>query len=225
MAGFCMVTINSVKFILCRIMQTNRIQILSKGRIEKLKIFFGFKKKTSPKSIISSTPWYEKEPAEIVYNSDYLKGETISTSRGHAHSAVLMHKLYIPLIPNDFFVLKRVGNLEIGVEIHWLTAWLEIQRSRPSPQCFINGNTDLLEKIATGTRRLNYKQLETDGIRKYGKGKYSVGVLVPSIIITNFKNGDLIIHNTLTNTFEATVNYCEYEGPKTSWPTDRKSVV
>ena len=202
-------------------MFTIRIQLLNKTRIEKLKNFLGFKKNSPQKPIIKSTPWYETEPAEIIYNADYLRDETINTARGHVQSAVLMQKLHVPEIPHDFFVLNRAGHFEIGVHQQWLYDWLEIRNIKPCLESFRNGNTLIKESIANGSRSVNYEQLKAKGLCRYGEGNFSVGLLHQAMILSNFKQGNLIIRNTITDTFETTVNYCEYEGPKIPWPTGK----
>lgn len=193
--------------------------------LQNIKVACGFRRKLHMEIkkpfFWGSEPWYKKEHPSIIYNVDFLKGETFTTLRGHAHSAFLIQELLVPKNSSDFFVLKTVGNFEIGIHQKWLYKWLEFRNSTPKNEVIENGYRLIMESIAAGNRSVNYAQLETKGNIKYGKGAFSVGLLTNKMVMENFKNKKLIIRNLATNSFERTANYCEYEGPKHPWSTER----
>ena len=190
--------------------------------LQNIKVACGFRRKLHmeiKKAFFwGSAPWYKNQLPSIIYNVDFLKGETFTTLRGHAHSAFLIQELLVPKNASDFFVLKVTGNFEIGIHQKWLYIWLEFRNSTPKREAIENGNILIMESIAAGNRNINYEQLETKGNIKYGKGAFSVGLLTNKMVMENFKNKNLIIRNVIRNSFEHTANYCEYEGPKHPGP-------
>ena len=186
--------------------------------LQKLKSVLRIKKRVSIEIqkpfFWGSAPWYKKQPATIIYNVDYLKDETFSTQRGHAHTAFLMQDLFVPQNLEEFFVLKQTENFEIGVHNSWLYRCLEKQNIKNLNAASINGNQLIMASISAGKRRLNYEMLNTEGKLKYGEGGFRIGLYEKLMILSNFKHGNLIIRNNTADTFLKTANYCEYEGPK-----------